>query len=136
MRRVEIQPNIMIFKGEYKMNPTIISPAGTRDGVRLLLCATAALAIGLACSSAALAADTPEVKGPPVPSLITDTPEEGFALAVKLSQKGVVYTQPDAQVRSGLRGQYANDPNSLINVSHVVSVHFQTVAAANDYWRK
>lgn len=118
------------------MNPTTLSQNHKRYRMRLLLSLTAAAAIGLACASAALAADKPEVKGPPVPSLMTETPEEGFALAVKLSQKGVVYTQPDAQVRSGLRGQYANDPNSLIAVSHVVSVHFQTVAAANNYWRR
>ncbi|HLQ85075.1 MAG TPA: hexameric tyrosine-coordinated heme protein, partial [Salinisphaeraceae bacterium] len=36
-------------------------------------------------------------------SLITNTPEEGFALAVKLSQKGVATVQPDAEVRKGLR---------------------------------
>lgn len=105
-------------------------------GIRLLLTLTAALAIMLASSGLVWAADKPEIKGPPVPSLITDTAEEGFALAVKLSQKGVVFAQPDAQVRSGLRGQYANDPNSLIALSHVVAVHFQTVAAANNYWRK
>lgn len=104
--------------------------------MRLLLGLTAATALALACSSMALAADKPEVKGPPVPSLVTETPEEGFALAVKLSQKGVVYTQPSAEVRKGLREQYANDPNSLIAVSQVVSIHFQTIAAANNYWRK
>lgn len=69
-------------------------------------------------------------------SLITDTPEAGFALAVKLSQKGVTTTQTDASIRKALRPAYANDPNSLIAVSHVVATHFQTIAAANDYWRK
>lgn len=120
------------------MNRTLSSQRAIslRNGIRLLLSLTATVAITVAYMNVASAADKPEIKGPPVPSLITETPEEGFALAVKLSQKGVVYTQPDAQVRSGLREQYANDPNSLIHVSHVVSVHFQTVAAANDYWRK
>ena len=69
-------------------------------------------------------------------TLITATPEEGFALAVKLSQKGVATTQKDAAVRKALRPAYAHDPNSLIAVSHVVATHFQTIAAANDYWRK
>lgn len=118
------------------MNSKSVRWKNPRRGIPLLLSLTAATALALACSSVALAADKPEVKGPPVPSLITETPEEGFALAVKLSQKAVVYTQPEAQVRKGLRGQYANDPNSLIAVSHVVSVHFQTIAAANNYWRK
>lgn len=86
--------------------------------------------------SLAQADEGPVVKGPPVPSLITNTPEEGFALAVKLSQKGVVYTQPDAEVRSGLRGQYANNPDSLIAASQVVAIHFQTIATANNYWKK
>ena len=68
-------------------------------------------------------------------TLITDTPEEGFALAIKLSQKAVATTQTDADVRKALRPAYAHDPNSLIAVSHVVATHFQTVAAANNYWR-
>ena|SRR5690625_1154496 len=68
-------------------------------------------------------------------TLITASPEEGFALAVKLSQKAVATTQTDAEVRKRLRPAYAHDPNSLIAVSHVVATHFQTIAAANDYWR-
>lgn len=86
--------------------------------------------------SIALAQDKPEMTaGAGSLSLITETPEEGFALAVKLSQKAVATTQTDAEVRKTLRPAYANDPNSLIAVSHVVAVHFQTVAAANNYWR-
>ncbi|MBB5216684.1 hexameric tyrosine-coordinated heme protein [Parapusillimonas granuli] len=118
------------------MNTAISHQKNMRACTSMLFSLAAALAIMLAASGIALADDKPAIKGPPVPSLITGTPEEGFALAVKLSQKGVVFTQADAKVRSGLRGQYANDPNSLIAVSHVVAVHFQTVAAANNYWRK
>lgn len=118
------------------MNTATGSHKNQQACMRMLLSLTAALAIMLTATSVAVADDKPAVKGPPIPSLITETPEEGFALAIKLSQKGVVFTQADADVRSGLRGQYANDPNSLIAVSHVVAVHFQTVAAANDYWRK
>ncbi|KAA0912011.1 peroxidase [Pusillimonas sp. ANT_WB101] len=69
-------------------------------------------------------------------TLITETPEAGFALAVKLSQKGVATTQTDPAVRKALRPSYAHDANSLIAVSHVVATHFQTIAAANEYWRK
>ncbi|HSP56753.1 MAG TPA: hexameric tyrosine-coordinated heme protein [Halomonas sp.] len=71
-----------------------------------------------------------------LPSLITDTPQEGFALAVTLSQKGVGAIQPDVEVRKAKRPEYAEDPDSLIAASHVIATHFQTVAAANDYWRE
>ncbi|MCK9274308.1 MAG: hexameric tyrosine-coordinated heme protein [Syntrophales bacterium] len=69
-------------------------------------------------------------------SLITATPEEGFQLAITLSRKGVTETQPDIEVLKKLRPAYAHDPGSLIAASQVVAIHFQTIAAANDYWRK
>ena len=34
-----------------------------------------------------------------LPSLITETPEEGYELAVVLARKAVGMTQPDAEVR-------------------------------------
>ena len=68
-------------------------------------------------------------------TLLTKTPEEGYALAVKLAQKGVVVTQPSEEIRQLLRPVYSRDANSLIAVSHVIAIHFQTVAAANNYWR-
>lgn len=70
-----------------------------------------------------------------LPSLITSTPQEGFELAITLSRRGVKYTQPDADVLHKLRPEYANNPDSLTAASHVIAVHFQTVAAANNYWR-
>ena len=70
-----------------------------------------------------------------LPSLITNSPEEGYDLAIKLSRMAVKKTQPDDQVRTSLRPQYANDAGELIAVSHVVAVNFQTIAAANTYWR-
>lgn len=68
-------------------------------------------------------------------SLITATPEEGFQLAIELARKGVTETQPDIEVLKKLRPAYAHDPDSLIAASQVVAIHFQTIAAANDYWR-
>jgi|SRR5690606_731951 len=68
-------------------------------------------------------------------SLITATPDEGFALALTLSRRGVTSTQTDRDVLHSLRPEYANDAEALIAASHVVAVHFQTIAAANDYWR-
>lgn len=68
-------------------------------------------------------------------TLLTQTPEEGFALAVKLAQKGVGVTQPSEEIRKLLRPVYSRDTDSLIAASQVIAIHFQTVAAANNYWR-
>jgi len=70
-----------------------------------------------------------------LPSLITATPEEGFALAAKLARVGVKLTQPSAEVRDKLRAAYEQDSQQLIASSQVIALHFQTVAAANNYWR-
>lgn len=69
-------------------------------------------------------------------SLITDTPQEGFELAIILSRKGVGYVQPDEEVKKKLRNDYANNADSLTMASQVIAINFQTVAAANNYWRK
>lgn len=68
-------------------------------------------------------------------SLQTATPQDGFELAIKLARMGVKYTQPSAEARDRLRPAYAEDTNALIASSQVVAVNFQTVAAANNYWR-
>jgi nucleoside diphosphate kinase len=70
-----------------------------------------------------------------LPSLQTKTPQEGFDLAVKLARKTIGQVQPDEEVRRTLRNAYAADADSLIATSQVVAVNFQTIAAANDYWR-
>lgn len=67
-------------------------------------------------------------------SLITKTPQEGFELAIRLSQKGVEYTQPSVEIRRILRPKYSRNARSLIAVSQVIAVNYQTVAAANNYW--
>jgi hypothetical protein len=71
-----------------------------------------------------------------LPSLITATPQEGFELAITLSRRGVKYTQPDVEVLQRLRPDYANSAEALTAASQVVAINFQTVAAANSYWRK
>lgn len=68
-------------------------------------------------------------------SLIVATPQEGFELAIKLARVGVKYTQPSAEVREKLRPIYDEDANALIASSQVIAIHYQTVAAANGYWR-
>jgi hypothetical protein len=70
-----------------------------------------------------------------LPSLKTATPQEGFDLAAKLARVGVKLTQPSAEVRDKLRPSYERDTAQLIASSQVIAIHFQTVAAANDYWR-
>ena len=69
-------------------------------------------------------------------TLITKTPQEGYELAIKMARMGVKYTQPSDEARSRMRPQYAENADSLTAASHVIAVNFQTVAAANDYWRK
>lgn len=68
-------------------------------------------------------------------SLLTETPQEGFELAITLSRRGVKYTQPNPEILHKLRPEYAEDADSLIAGSEVVALNFQTVAAANNYWR-
>ena len=71
-----------------------------------------------------------------LPSLMTETPEEGYNLAVKLSRMAVKLTQPDADARERMRPDYANNADSLTQVSQVVATNFNTVALANNFWRK
>lgn len=70
-----------------------------------------------------------------LPNLITDTPQEGFELAIKLSRMGVKSTQSSKEVLFREREKYSQDGEALIHASEVIAVHFQTVAAANDYWK-
>ena len=70
-----------------------------------------------------------------LPSLKTATPQEGFELAARLARLGVKLIQPSAEVRDRLRASYEQDSAQLIASSQVIAVHFQTVAAANNYWR-
>ena len=77
-----------------------------------------------------------ETKEDYLPSLITKTPFEGRQLAIMLARKSVGAIQPDAEVKKRLRSIYAEDPTSLIASAQVVATEFQTIAAANNYWKK
>lgn len=68
-------------------------------------------------------------------TLITDTVEQGRALAIMLARKTVAAIQTDADTRQSLRAGYATNPDSLTMATHVVAIEFATVAAANNYWR-
>jgi Hexameric tyrosine-coordinated heme protein (HTHP) len=68
-------------------------------------------------------------------TLITATPEEGRALAFAIARNTIHNIQPDLDVLMGARPTYSTNPDSLIAAGHVVAVEFQTIAAANNYWR-
>ena len=68
-------------------------------------------------------------------TLLTETPEQGRALAFMLARHSVHNIQPDLDILKGDRPNYSTDPDSLIAASQVVAIEFQTIAAANNYWR-
>lgn len=68
-------------------------------------------------------------------SLITKTPQEGRELAIKMARKSIAAIQTDPEVRKKLRDDYANDTKQLIASANVIALEFQTVAAANNYWK-
>ena len=48
---------------------------------------------------------------------------------------GVKYTQPSDEMRKKVRDDYADDAEVLTQASQSIAINFQTIAAANDYWR-
>ncbi len=68
-------------------------------------------------------------------TLITATPEEGRALALAIARHTIHNIQPDLDVLKEGRLKYGVNPDSLIAASQVVAIEFQTIAAANNYWR-
>lgn len=68
-------------------------------------------------------------------SLITETPQEGRELALKMARKTIAAIQTDPEVRTKLRDDYAQDTRQLISSAEVVAIEFQTIAQANNYWR-
>ena len=70
-----------------------------------------------------------------LPTLKTETPEQGFQLAIKMSRMGVKTAQPNMDVLKQGRAEYSTDAEDLIQVFHVVATNFATVAAANNYWK-
>lgn len=78
----------------------------------------------------------PEITLIPNNSLLTETPEEGRILAVKMARLIIKLTQPDDEKRQQLRAVYGNDAMMLIAVGQTVATEFATIAAANNYWRK
>ena len=48
----------------------------------------------------------------------------------------VKITQPDAKIKEKLRPEHGNDAKDLITISQIVTLNFQTIAAANRCWSK
>ncbi len=69
-------------------------------------------------------------------TLITNTPQEGRELAIKMSRKSIAAIQTDPEIRKSLRKDYAEDTKQLIASANVIAIEFQTIAAANNYWKK
>lgn len=76
-----------------------------------------------------------ELVGIPGGTLITATAEEGRMLAITLARHSIHNIQPDLDALVAGRAVYAPNPDSLIAASQVVAIEFQTIAAANNYWR-
>ncbi len=93
------------------------------------------LAIASLGLSATLPAQQPAQSDTWLPSLITETPQAGFELAIKLSRMGVKSTQPNKGVLFREREKYAQRGEALIHASEVIAIHFQTISAANNYWK-
>jgi Hexameric tyrosine-coordinated heme protein (HTHP) len=68
--------------------------------------------------------------------MLTETPEAGPQLAVKMARLVIKLTQPDEEKRQQLRDVYGNDAMMLIAVGQTVATEFATIAAANNYWCK
>lgn len=68
-------------------------------------------------------------------TLITPTAETGRALAITMARHSIHNIQPELEILTGGRPAYSTNPDSLIAVSQVIAIEFQTVAAANNYWR-
>ncbi|MEX2380910.1 MAG: hexameric tyrosine-coordinated heme protein [Opitutales bacterium] len=103
------------------------------DPIRITLISVLALSFAITGYTAEQPDDRNEAT-PPL-SLITADADAGFQLAITLARKGVTETQPDRDVLSQQREVYSRDADSLIAASQVIAIHFQTIAAANDYWR-
>jgi hypothetical protein len=70
-----------------------------------------------------------------LPTLETPSPQEGIELAVKLSRLGMMLSQSSNHVDKETRGSKNLSPAQLIAAAHVIALNFQTIAAANDWWR-
>src|SRR5690625_4517179 len=55
-------------------------------------------------------------------SLITDTPQEGRELAIKMARKSIAAVQTDSEVRKSLRKDYDVDTAQLVEINSVIAL--------------
>ena len=70
-----------------------------------------------------------------LPTLNTNTPQEGFELAVKLSRLAAMVAQSYDDDNRRARPMQQDGASQLIGAAHVIALNFQTIAAANSWWR-
>lgn len=69
-------------------------------------------------------------------SLITDTPQQGRELAIMMARKSIAAIQTNSDTRKELRDNYATDTLQLIQSAAVIAQEFQTIAMANNFWKR
>jgi hypothetical protein len=71
-----------------------------------------------------------------LPTLNTNTPQEGFELAVKLARLAMMVSRSSEEDDGPRRRVIQRDEApQLIQTAHLIALNFQTIAAANDWWR-
>ncbi|MEC4727079.1 hexameric tyrosine-coordinated heme protein [Shewanella sp. D64] len=70
-----------------------------------------------------------------MPSLITNTPLEGRALAMKMVRKTIGTIVRDPKMKMAIRQKYIDNPQLLMYSAELVAIEFKTIAIANNYWR-
>jgi hypothetical protein len=71
-----------------------------------------------------------------LPTLRTDTPQQGIELAVKLSRLGMMLSQVSEEISQASWSSKNFTPAESIAAAHVIAVNFQTIAIANEWWRQ
>ena len=71
-----------------------------------------------------------------LPTLNTNTPQEGFELAVKLSRLAMMIAQSYDDDSQPTCPTQRDGASQLVGAAHVIALNFQTIAAANDWWRQ
>ncbi|MBW1294429.1 hexameric tyrosine-coordinated heme protein [Aquimarina litoralis] len=70
-----------------------------------------------------------------LPSLITNNPQEGFELAIKLSQMGIKASNSNNELFKNTELNYYPNVIRASNLSQLIALSFHTIALANNYWK-
>src|SRR5699024_12818414 len=71
-----------------------------------------------------------------ISSLITETPEDGYQLAVQLSRKAISTMMPDLEIRKKMYQDYIGDARNITHESEVVAIHLHTLSQSIDYMKE